>query len=87
VLEFVEAEVSKIKERQESDSREMEAKEDMLAEMRILNEELRANIATKTDEIKLLIDRLEAIKRQKDQEVAKVLAQQRQTQSEMRVLI
>jgi len=75
----VEQEVSKIKERQESDSREMEAKEDMLAEMRVLNEELRANISTKTDEIKLLIDRLEAFKRQKDQEVAKVLAQQRQT--------
>jgi len=71
--------VSKIKERQESDSREMEAKEDMLAEMRVLNEELRANISTKTDEIKLLIDRLEAFKRQKDQEVAKLLAQQRQT--------
>lgn len=46
----------------------------MLAEMRVLNEELRANIVTKTEEIKLLIDRLEAIKRQKDQEVAKVMA-------------
>ena len=40
----------------------MEAKDDMLAEMRVLNEELRANIATKTDEIKLLIDRMERFK-------------------------
>jgi nitrogen-specific signal transduction histidine kinase len=52
----------------------MEQKDDMLAEMRHLNEELRANIATKTDEIKLLIDRMETFKKQKDQEVARVVA-------------
>jgi hypothetical protein len=44
----------------------MEQKDSMLAEMRHLNEELRANIAVKTDEIKLLIDRIETFKRQKD---------------------
>ena len=87
VLEFVEAEVSKIKERQEADSREMEAKDDMLAEMRVLNEELRRNIATKTDEIKLLIDRMETFKKQKEAEVAKVVGRQKQTESDMRLLI
>jgi len=87
VLEFVEAEVSKIKERQEADSREMEAKDDMLAEMRVLNEELRRNIATKTDEIKLLIDRMETFKKQKEAEVAKVVGRQKQTENDMRLLI
>lgn len=87
VLEFVEAEISKIKDRQEQDVREMEQKDSMLAEMRHLNEELRANIATKTDEIKLLIDRIETYKKQKDAEVAKVVARHKQTEDEMRLLL
>lgn len=74
MLEFVEAEVSKIKERQEADSKEMEMKDDMLAEMRNLNEELRANINTKTEEIKLLIDRMESYKRMKENEIGKIIA-------------
>lgn len=72
MLEFVEAEVSKIKERQELDSKEMEVKDDMLAEMRNLNEELRANIGTKTEEIKLLIDRMESYKRLKENDIIKI---------------
>lgn len=87
VLEFVEAEISKIKDRQEQDVREMEQKDSMLADMRHLNEELRANIATKTDEIKLLIDRIETYKKQKDAEVAKVVARHKQTEDEMRLLL
>lgn len=66
MLEFVEAEIGKIRERQTEDTREMEVKDDMLAEMRVINEELRANIATQTDEIKLLIDRMETYKKQKE---------------------
>jgi hypothetical protein len=65
----------------------MEQKDDMLAEMRHLNEELRANIATKTDEIKLLIDRMETFKKQKDQEVARVVARQKQAEDEMRLML
>lgn len=58
----------------------MEVKDDMLQEMRNLNEELRANIGTKTDEIKLLIDRMENYKRIKESEIQKLLAKQRQTE-------
>ena len=76
----MEAEVTKIKDRQEVDTKEMEVKDDMLQEMRNLNEELRANIGTKTDEIKLLIDRMENYKRIKESEIQKLLAKQRQTE-------
>ena len=55
----------------------MEQKDTMLTEMRHLNEELRATIATKTEEIKLLIDRIESLKKQKDAEVARVVARQK----------
>ena len=72
MLEFVEAEVSKIKDRQEADTKEMDIKDDMLEEMRNLNEELRSNISTKTEEIKLLIDRMENYKRVKEAEIAKM---------------
>ena len=72
MLEFVEAEVSKIKDRQEADTKEMDIKDDMLEEMRNLNEELRSNISTKTEEIKLLIDRMENYKRIKEAEIAKM---------------
>ena len=72
MLEFVEAEVSKIKDRQEADTKEMDIKDDMLEEMRNLNEELRSNIRTKTEEIKLLIDRMENYKRVKEAEIAKM---------------
>jgi hypothetical protein len=65
----------------------MEQKDSMLAEMRHLNEELRANIAVKTDEIKLLIDRMETFKRQKDQEVAKVTAKQKQAETDMKLML
>jgi hypothetical protein len=47
----------------------MESKDAMLLEMRVLNEELRVGLATKTEEIKMLIDRIESLKRQKDQEL------------------
>ena len=72
MLEFVEAEVSKIKDRQEADTKEMDIKDDMLEERRNLNEELRSNISTKTEEIKLLIDRMENYKRVKEAELAKM---------------
>jgi hypothetical protein len=51
----------------------MEAKDDMLAEMRHLNEELRDNIGTKTDEIKLLLDRMESYKKHKEAEIGKLI--------------
>lgn len=55
----------------------MQVKDDMLAEMRSLNEELRANINTKTEEIKILIDRMESYKRLKEAETNKLTAKQK----------
>lgn len=69
VLEFVDREITMIKKKQAEDSRQMESKDAMLFEMRVLNEELRVGLATKTEEIKMLIDRIESLKRQKDQEL------------------
>lgn len=72
MLEFVEGEVSKIKERQEVDTKEMQIKDDMLEEIRNLNEELRSNISIKTEEIKLLIDRMENYRKVKEAEIIKM---------------
>ena len=40
MLEFVEMEVTKIREKQEQDRVEMEAKDDMIAEMKDLNRDM-----------------------------------------------
>ena len=65
----------------------MDIKDDMLEEMRNLNEELRSNIRTKTEEIKLLIDRMENYKRVKEAEIAKMQLKQKQTEQDLRLLI
>ena len=65
----------------------MDIKDDMLEEMRNLNEELRSNINTKTEEIKLLIDRMENYKRVKEAEIAKMQLKQKQTEQDLRLLI
>ena len=65
----------------------MDIKDDMLEEMRNLNEELRSNISTKTEEIKLLIDRMENYKRVKEAEIAKMQLKQKQTEQDLRLLI
>lgn len=65
----------------------MDIKDDMLEEMRNLNEELRSNISTKTEEIKLLIDRMENYKRVKEAEIAKMQLKQKQTEQDLRMLI
>lgn len=79
--------MSNIRKKQTEESRAMEAKDCMLAEMRVLNEELRKSIATKTEEIKTLIDRVEGLKREKETEVSKVVLRQKLMEAEMRALI
>ena len=87
MLEFVEMEVTKIREKQEVDRVEMEAKDEMIAEMRDLNRDMQGQLNTKTDEIKILIDRMESYKKHKELEVAKVKNRQKQTEEELKVMI
>ena len=50
----------------------MEAKEDLISELRSANEELQQSVQTKTDEIRLLLANMESFKRQKEAEVAQM---------------
>ena len=55
MLEFVESEIQKIREKQDADRMEMEAKDEILAEERKANREMHDEIQTKNDEIRMLI--------------------------------
>ena len=87
VLEFVEAEIQKIREKQDSDRMEMEAKDEMLTDERAANRDLSDQIQTKNDEIKVLIERMETYRRHKEGEVAKLKEEKNQTKEEIKVMI
>ena len=65
-------EVTKIREKQEQDKTEMEAKDDIIAEQRDQLRDMDQQLNTKTMEIKVLIDRMEAFSKHKDAEITKV---------------
>ena len=65
-------EVTKIREKQEQDKTEMEAKDDIIAEQRDQLRDMDQQLNTKTMEIKVLIDHMEAFSKHKDAEIAKV---------------
>lgn len=65
----------------------MQIKDDMLEEIRNLNEELRSNISIKTEEIKLLIDRMENYRKVKEAEIIKMQNKQKQTEQDLKTLI
>ena len=69
MLEFVESEIQKIREKQDADRMEMEAKDEILAEERKANREMHDEIQTKNDEIRMLIQRMETYRKHKEAEV------------------
>lgn len=87
MLEFVESEIQKIRDKQDQDRLEMEAKDDMLAEERGANRELNDQIGTKNEEIRMLIERMETYRRHKEAEVAKLTNAKKQTEEEIKVMI
>ena len=87
MLEFVESEIQKIRDKQDQDRLEMEAKDDMLAEERGANRELNDQIGTKNEEIRMLIERMETYRRHKETEVAKLTNAKKQTEEEIKVMI
>lgn len=87
MLEFVESEIQKIRDKQDQDRLEMEAKDDMLAEERGANRELNDQIGTKNEEIRMLIERMETYRRHKEAEVVKLTNAKKQTEEEIKVMI
>ena len=87
MLEFVESEIQKIRDKQDLDRLEMEAKDDMLAEERGTNRELNEQIGTKNEEIRMLIERMETYRRHKEAEVSKLVNAKKQTEEEIKVMI
>ena len=80
-------EVTKIREKQETDKIEMEAKDEIIAELRDVSRDMQGQLHTKTDEIKTLIDSMESYKKHKEIEVSKVKNKQKETEMELKVLI
>ena len=58
-----------------------------LADERALTKDLQEQVSTKTDEIRVLIERMEAYRRHKDAEVAALLQAKKQTEQEIKVMI
>lgn len=56
---------------------EMETKDEMLAEERNLCRDLSDQVHTKTEEIKMLIERMETYRRHKEGEISKLVKQNR----------
>ena len=87
VLEFVEGEIQKIRDKQEQDRLEMETKDEMLMDERRANRDLNEEIQTKNDEIRMLIERMETYRKHKEAEVAKLANAKKQTEEEIKVMI
>lgn len=87
VLEFVEGEIQKIREKQEQDRIEMETKDEMLMDERRVNREMQDEIQTKNDEIRMLIERMETYRKHKDVEISKLTIANKQTKDEIKVMI
>ena len=65
----------------------MEAKDEMLADERRVNRDMGDEIQTKNEEIKMLIERMEAYRKHKESEIVKLSEAKRQTEEEIKVMI
>jgi phage-related tail protein len=72
IIDMVMLEVEKIRDQQDSDKRNTQEKDAVIEEMANQIEMLTRQSDTKGEEIRTLIDKMEAYKRQKDQEVLKI---------------
>ena len=59
----------------------------MLADERRANRDMGDEIQTKNEEIKMLIERMEAYRKHKESEIAKLSEAKRQTEEEIKVMI
>ena len=66
VIEFVEQEVTKIKQSQDAERQEIQSKDELNQAMNLQLEQFQRQIDIKNEEIKILLDRMEQYKRHKD---------------------
>jgi len=84
---LVEQEIFKIKDSQELDKRQVQEKEALIEELTALNDQLQRQNETKGEEIRLLIDKMEGYKAQRDQEAIKLRKKIAQAEEDIKVLI
>ena len=84
---MVEQEIFKIKDSQELDKRQVQEKEALIEELTALNDQLQRQNETKGEEIRLLIDKMEGYKAQRDQEAIKLRKKIAQAEEDIKVLI
>ena len=72
VIEFVEQEVTKIKQGQDQERHELNEKEDLIQQLNINLEQFSRQIDIKNEEIKILLDRMEQYKKHKDDQLVKL---------------
>ena len=72
VIEFVEQEVTKIKQSQDAERQEIQSKDELNQAMNLQLEQFQRQIDIKNEEIKILLDRMEQYKRHKDDQVTKL---------------
>ena len=74
----MEGEIQKIREKQDSDRMDMEAKDEMLQDERNANRDLAEQNHIKNEEIRMLIERMETYRRHKESEISKLILEKQQ---------
>ncbi len=87
IIELVEQEILKIKDSQDNDKRQVQEKEAYIDEISSINDQLQRQNETKGEEIRLLIDKMESYKSQRDQEGLKLRKKLAQAEEDIKVLI
>lgn len=77
----------KIKEKQDQDKLELQDKEELIAELREVNQDIIRQNELKTEEIRIVIEKLEQYKRGKDGEIQKLRKQLGQAENDIKMLI
>lgn len=87
VIEFVEQEVTKIKDGQDKERQELLDKEELIGQLNNQLEQFSRQIDIKNEEIKILLERMEQYKKHKDDQVVKLKQQLAKAHGDNEVLV
>lgn len=88
MIEFVEQEVTKIKQGQEEAERQMAMeKEDTIQSLSIQVEQYARQIEIKNDEIKILLDKMDQYKKHKDDQVNKLKDKLQRAEGDIKAMV
>lgn len=87
VIEFVEQEVTKIKQKQDEERQEFEEKDQVILSQAGQIEEYSRQIEIKDGEIKILLERMEQYKKHKDDQISKLKDSLQKAQNDIKLLV